>query len=68
MYLYILFLFQDRDIDLATSDFRMKMETERWVNGGRFVNGECKRTLNKEHKLAIKARRAHGEQMQKRGK
>lgn len=34
----------------------------------RFVNGECKRTLNTERKTSHKAKRAHGEQMQKKGK
>ena len=48
-YLFIITSFQDRDIDLSTSEFRMTMKTERWMNDERFVNDRWtngERTLN----------------------
>ena len=48
-YLVIITSFQDRDIDLSTSEFRMTMKTERCMNAERFVNDRWtngERTLN----------------------
>ena len=48
-YLFIITSFQDRDIDLSTSKFRMTMKTERWMNDERFVNDRWtlgERTVN----------------------
>lgn len=48
-YLFIMFSFQYRVIDLPFYEFRMTMRTECWVNDERFVNGvwtHGERTLN----------------------